>query len=122
MQMDNHSKYVRDLVNQDRLAKGDPQYIKLRRQELKDQIKALDETVRAKTEIPDQAIEVLNKWFTSYKSNNRPGIEDHFNLTWIKDQVIPDLKAVHCHSLDNKQILGIFQDHFKEGRVLIDVG
>lgn len=120
MSMENHSDYLRNLIDQDRLAKADPEFIKLKKRELQDQLKALNELGKHSTDNQDKVNSILNREYESFKQNNRMMTEDRFNWRWIEDKIIPQLKRLGC-KLDKKEILVIFQDNYREGKVLIGV-
>lgn len=120
IQQGNGSDYVRGLIDQDRLSKADPEFIKLKKKELQDQLKALGEMEKISKKAPEKVNQVLQKHYESFKQNNRMMAEDHFNWNWIEAKVIPDLKGLSC-KLDKKEILVIFQEHFREDKVLINV-
>lgn len=121
-QKDNSSNYVRDLINQDRLAKADPEFIKLKKRDLQDQLKALGELEKSSKEAPEKVKQILQKWFESFKQNNRMMVEDRHNWIWIKDKIKPELESARSwHYGYEREILEIFQDHYGESKVLINV-
>lgn len=121
-QKDNSSNYVRDLINQDRLAKADPEFIKLKKRDLQDQLKALGELEKSSKEAPEKVKQILQKWFESFKQNNRMMVEDRHNWIWIKDKIKPELESARSwHYGYEREILEIFQDHYGKSKVLINV-
>lgn len=63
---------------------------------------------------------ILNREYESFKHSNRIMTDDHHNLSWIEARIIPELLAIGCR-MNKNEILAIFQDQYKGGKVLIDV-
>jgi hypothetical protein len=105
------SKYIRDLIDQDRLSKADPEYIKLKRQELRDQIKALDELEETSKEDPEKVKEILNIAYEHYQTAiNDPLIRGTDFKLYLRSNILPKLKAANCNRFDVDTLLKMLEE------------
>ncbi|MBA7496553.1 hypothetical protein ES702_07162 [subsurface metagenome] len=101
-----HSVYIRDLVNKDRLDRLDSIYIKKRREELQEEIKKLDESVKVSREDTDQVkqiLEMAQKVYSNYTKD--PGLNISNFKTYLRSNILPKLKKAHCNRYDVDSLL-----------------
>jgi len=81
------------------------------------ELKNLKEKRKQQKLISTKAIEVLQLWYQTYTSAHRPAVDNSKNLFWIKEKIIPALKEAGCTAFDKNQILDIFKEHHRTGKV-----
>lgn len=110
-QLDDHySQYITNLIDEDRLARLDPIYIKKRREELQEKIKNLDHIVKSSKENTGQVREILEYSLEGYKNRNSEVlIGASQNRLWIRGSVLPELKKAGC-KLSEYDVLKMFEE------------
>lgn len=121
MDMDNHSQYIRDLIDKDRIEKGDPKIIKAKIEEYNQAIKELENRVKIDHERNAKIQECLTVWYHTFVSQDRLMYERHFNLTWISDKVLPELKKLGCTHYSKDNILEMFEENSRQKKVILNV-
>lgn len=121
---ENHNAWVRDACYEKLKRENNTDLLKKKIDEHRDAIKEIENLIKQIKEEQKgnghKVNEVLTTWFSDYK-DKRVMYEDRFNLTWISDKILPELKKLGCTSFSAKQILELFYNNHKEGKVLIDV-
>lgn len=86
-----YSKYVRDLINKDRIEKRDPELIKNQIKNKKDEIKQLEDLLVSPHPMMNQVMELLGKHAKGFKENagHRTVEQRH---RFIKDMILPEIK------------------------------
>ena len=108
-QLPDKSCYIRDLINKDRLDRLDPVFIKKRREELREEIKKLDELQKSHKENSDQVREILETGLSMYKVRNAEVlVGPSQNRLWIRGHVLPKLKKAGSR-LSEYDVLKIFE-------------
>jgi len=107
---DQYSQYITDLIDEDRLARLDPIYIKKRREELQEEIKKLDHNLKSSKENTDQVREILEYGLKGYiNRNSEVLIGASQNRLWIRASVLPELKKAGC-KLSEYDVLKMFEE------------
>ena len=116
------SELIRYLLDKYRAEIHDEKFCKQQEQRCHEEAKQWKERRQAKSLITPKAIEVLQLWYQTYTSAHRPAVDNSKNLFWIKEKIIPALKEAGCTAFDKNQILDIFKEHHRTGKVKIEIG
>ena len=109
--LDDQSKYIRDLIDRDRLEKRDPVYLKQRKAELKAELKKLEDLEKIKPIEQEKINDCLKHWhevfeFQTYKD------KEEFTKT-IEKRVLPIIKKFG-YTGSSKDLCELFLN-WKEG-------
>lgn len=88
-----YSKYIRDLVDKDRLEKRDPEFIKQKRMELKQELEKLDELEKSKIVNEDKIRELLAYHAPAFKQNAQVRTEGQ-RIHFLENSIMKDLKKL----------------------------
>jgi iron-sulfur cluster repair protein YtfE (RIC family) len=124
IQKDNYSEWVRDACYEKLERENDQTLINnkiLEHENAIKQLKQLRSQVKKQLEGNGEKIrECLNTWYNVYR-DSRKIIEDHFNIKWIQEKILPVLKKLGCTQYSARDILDMFMEHDQQGKVLINV-
>jgi DNA integrity scanning protein DisA with diadenylate cyclase activity len=87
------SKYIRTLVDKDRLEKRDPEFIKQKRMELKQELEKLDELEKSKIVNEDKIRELLAYHAPAFKQNAQVRTEGQ-RIRFLENSIMKDLKKL----------------------------
>lgn len=90
---DNYSEFIRKACWSELNREGDQTLLKAEKQDLQSRIKEIDHELKKEVVNKDQIHDCLSTWHDVYKGT-RLETPDHFNITWIKDKVLPELKKL----------------------------
>ena len=116
---DNYSDFIRNACWEKLEREGNHKLIDLDILKHEQIIKELKERKKSSKIDTSKVNEILNKHYESFKQNNRMNNEPKWNRDWIKREIIPELPKTH--KMNEHTILAIFMNHFREGKVLINV-
>lgn len=88
-----HSLYIRDLINKDRIEKGDPKLIDIEIKKYNEKIQDLRNKKNNKTINQDKITEILNKHADNYKQNASQRSETQ-RITFIARSILPSLRKL----------------------------
>jgi len=104
------TEYITTLIYKDRLDRLDSIYIKKRREELKEEIKRLDELVKSNKQNNGQVREILESGLKGYiRRNSEVLVSPSQNRSWIRSSVLPELKKAGCSKYSEYDILKMFE-------------
>jgi len=105
-----HSVYIRRLIEEDRIKNSDNNIINTKIKDLEEEIKKLKQLKKQGKVATDQVRELLQHHYNLFLNRNE-GIflSDGQNINWIKAQVVPDLKKAGC-KIKERDLLRMFKE------------
>ena len=89
-----HSQYLRELVDRDRLDRLDKSYINSKRAELKAELKKLEDLEKSKHIDQSKIHELLKFHSTNYRRNAEEGRSEVHRIGFIEKQIMPKIKKL----------------------------
>ena len=105
---DNYSEFIRAACWDELQKEGDQTLLKAEKQDLQNRIKEIDHELKKEFVNKDKIHDCLTTWHDVYKGT-RSETQDRFNITWITDKVLPELKKLGYKG-NPGDILDIFKD------------
>jgi hypothetical protein len=105
---ENYSQYINDLIDQDRLVNADQKIIDARIFEHQHEIDRLKKLKQAPQVNKDRVHEILDRWLLKFNEWRNDDTTDQSAYMWIKNRVIPELRAAGCKDLDPRAVLNMF--------------
>ena len=110
------TKYITNLIDNDRVTNGDPKFIDTKIKDLQKQIQDLEDLKKQARSNSEQVKELLDKYYGFYK-DTRTDFEDHVNVLWLNRVVLPKLKKLGAKDYNGLDVLNIFKTRYKEENV-----
>ena len=124
LQKDNYSEWCREAFYEKLQSENDTSLLDKQIKDHKESINQLEQLKKqVKKDIESNGHKIkecLDVWYTVYR-DKRNSIDDHFNISWIKDKILPNLKKLGCTQFSAKDILKIYVEHDQKGELLINV-
>jgi len=112
-EMENYSEYLNELIDKDRLEKGDPKFLDQQIKDHEQAIKDLKVLKKTKREDSEKVKEILQFGYKTYLKD-RTEIEDRYNISWIKARIITALKDHGCSYYKAQDILEMWKKRFEK--------
>ena len=104
MTMENHSDYIRGLIEKDRFEQRDPTFLNQRIKDYEQKIKDIRVLKKTKRVDSEHVKEILQFGYETYLKD-RTELKDNYNISWIKARVISALKDRGCTYYKAEEIL-----------------
>ena len=92
LQMENPSEYIRDLIDNDRFAKADPEYLKQKEAELKSELQKIQELKKFKPVQEDKITECIKYWHDV--SKNQLFRDKEHLIKYCEKRILPNVKKL----------------------------